>query len=58
MVTPEVLQEPLKTNLEGHPCLLSSGTPDSLVRHRIGHVDGPVRDLLPDLAYPTVAPLG
>ena len=28
------------------------------VRHRTGPVDGPVRDLLPNLAYPTVAPLG
>jgi hypothetical protein len=28
------------------------------VAHRTGPVDGPVRDLLPNLAYPTVAPLG
>jgi hypothetical protein len=35
-----------------------SGAPDSPVRHRTGPVDGPVRDLLPNLAYPTVAPLG
>jgi hypothetical protein len=44
--------------MEGYPCLLSSGAPDSPVRHRIGPVDGPVHDLLPNLAYPTVAPLG
>jgi hypothetical protein len=41
--------EPLETNLEGHPCLLSSGAPDS-------HCSCPVRDLLPFLAYPTVGP--
>jgi hypothetical protein len=29
--------------LEGHPCLLSSGTPDSLVRHRTGPVDCSMR---------------
>jgi hypothetical protein len=28
------------------------------VAHRTGPVDGPVSDLLPNLAYPTVAPLG
>jgi hypothetical protein len=44
--------------MEGYPCLLSSGAPDSLVRHQTGPVDVPVRDLLPNLAYPTVAPLG
>jgi hypothetical protein len=48
----------LKINMEGYPCLLSSGAPDSPVRHRTGPVDGPVLDLLPNLAYPTVAPLG
>jgi hypothetical protein len=44
--------------MEGYHCLLSSGAPDSPVRHRTGPVDCPVRDLLPNLAYPTVAPLG
>jgi hypothetical protein len=44
--------------MEGYPCLLSSGAPDSPVHHRTGPVDGPVLDLLPNLAYPTVAPLG
>jgi hypothetical protein len=34
-----------------------SGAPlDSLVHHRIGPVDSPVHDLLPNLAYPIVAP--
>jgi hypothetical protein len=28
-------------NLEGHPCLLSSGAPDCPVRHRTVTVDGP-----------------
>jgi hypothetical protein len=32
--------------------------PDSPVRHRTGPVDCLVRDLLPNLVYPTVAPLG
>jgi hypothetical protein len=32
----------LKINREGYPCLLSSGAPDSLVRHRTVTVDGPV----------------
>jgi hypothetical protein len=44
--------------MEGYRCLMSSGAPDRPVRHRIGPVDGPVLDLLPNLAYPTVAPLG
>jgi hypothetical protein len=44
--------------MEGYPCLLSSGAPDSPMHHRTGPVDCPVRDLLPNLAYPTVAPLG
>jgi hypothetical protein len=48
----------LEINMEGYPCLLSSGAPDSPVRHRTSPVDGPVRDLLPNLAYPIVAPLG
>jgi hypothetical protein len=29
-------------NKEGYPCLLSSGAPDSPVRHRTVTVDGPV----------------
>jgi hypothetical protein len=44
--------------MEGYPCLLSSGAPDSPVPHQTGPIDGPVRVLLPNLAYPTVAPLG
>jgi hypothetical protein len=32
----------LEANKEGHPCLLSSGAPDSLVRHRTVTVDGPM----------------
>ena len=41
-------------NLEGHPCLLSSGAPDSPVH--TGHY--PVPDLLPKMAKPTVADAG
>jgi hypothetical protein len=44
--------------MEGYPYLLSSGASDSPMRHWTGPVDGPVRDLLPKMAYPTVAPLG
>jgi hypothetical protein len=44
--------------MEGYPCLLSSGAPDSLVRHRTTTVACPVRDFLPNRAQPTVAPLG
>jgi hypothetical protein len=44
--------------MEGYPCLLSSGAPDSPVRHRTGPVDGPVRDCLPNRAQMTVAALG
>jgi hypothetical protein len=36
----------------------SGAPPDSPVRHRTGPIAGPVCDLLPDLAYPTVAPMG
>jgi hypothetical protein len=32
----------VKINKEGYPCLLSSGAPDSPVRHRTVTVDGPV----------------
>jgi hypothetical protein len=48
----------LKINKEGYRCLLSSGAPVCPVRHRIGPVDGLVRDFLPNRAEPTVAPLG
>jgi hypothetical protein len=55
--------------LEGHPCLLSSGAPDSPVRHRtatvacpVHHgtttVACPVRDFLPNRAQSTIAALG
>jgi hypothetical protein len=44
--------------MEGYPCLLSSGAPDSPVCHRTGPVDGPVRDCLPNRAQMTVAALG
>jgi hypothetical protein len=44
--------------LEGHPCLLSSGAPDSPVRHRTATVACPVRDFLPNRAQSTVAALG
>jgi hypothetical protein len=33
----------LESNKEGHPCLLSSGAPDSPVHHRTVSVDDPVR---------------
>jgi hypothetical protein len=42
--------------MEGYPCLLSSGAPDSPVRHRTATVACPVRDFLPNRAQPTVAP--
>jgi hypothetical protein len=32
----------VKINKDGYPCLLSSGAPDSPVRHRTVTVDGPV----------------
>jgi hypothetical protein len=44
--------------MEGYPCLLSSGAPDSPVRHRTGPVACSVRDLLPNRAHLTIAPLG
>jgi hypothetical protein len=44
--------------LEGHPCLLSSGAPDSLVRHRTATVACPVHDFLPNRAQTTVAAPG
>jgi hypothetical protein len=44
--------------MEGYPCLLSSGTPDSPVRHRTTTVACLVRDFLPNRAQPTVAPPG
>jgi hypothetical protein len=44
--------------LEGHPCLLSSGVPDSPVRHRTTTVAYPVRDFLPNRAQTTVAATG
>jgi hypothetical protein len=44
--------------MEGYPCLLSSGAPDSPVRHQTATVACLVRDLLPYRAYPTVAPRG
>jgi hypothetical protein len=37
-------------NLEGHPCLLSSGAPDSPVRHQTSTVACLVRDFLPNHA--------
>jgi hypothetical protein len=40
--------------MEGYSCLLPSGALDSPVRHRIGPVACPVRDLLPCRAHPTV----
>jgi hypothetical protein len=48
----------LKTNKEGYPCLLSSGAPDSPMRHRTCPIDGPVRDCLPNRAQTTVAAPG
>jgi hypothetical protein len=44
--------------MEGYPCLLSSGAPDSPVRHRTATVACSVRDFLPNRAQPTVAPPG
>jgi hypothetical protein len=44
--------------MEGYPCLLSSGTPDSPVHHRTVTVACPVHDLLPNQVHPTVAPPG
>jgi hypothetical protein len=44
--------------MEGYPCLLLSGAPDSLVRHQTSTVACPVRDFLPNRAQPTVAPPG
>jgi hypothetical protein len=44
--------------MEGYPCFLSSGAPDSPVRHRTATVACPVRDFLPNRAQPTVAPPG
>jgi hypothetical protein len=44
--------------LEGHPCLLSSGAPDSLVRHRTATVACLVLDCLPNWAQLTVAASG
>jgi hypothetical protein len=48
----------LKTNKEGYPCLLSSGAPDSPVRHRTTTIACPVRDSLPNRAETIVAALG
>jgi hypothetical protein len=48
----------LKTNKEGYPCLLSSGAPDSPMRHRTCPIDGLVRDCLPNRAQTTVAAPG
>jgi hypothetical protein len=42
--------------MEGYPCLLSCGTPDSQVRHRTATVACPVRDFIPNRAQSTVAP--
>jgi hypothetical protein len=42
--------------MEGYPYLLSSGAPDSPVRHRITTVACPVRDFLLNRAQSTVAP--
>jgi hypothetical protein len=42
--------------MEGYPCLLSSGTPDSPVRRQTTTVACPVRDFLPNRAQSTVAP--
>jgi hypothetical protein len=43
--------------LEGNSCLLSSGAPDSPVRHRTATVVCPVHDFLPKRAQSTVAAL-
>jgi hypothetical protein len=42
--------------MEGYPCLLSSGAPDSPVRHRTTTVACLVHELLQNRAQPTVAP--
>jgi hypothetical protein len=44
--------------LEGHPCLLSIGAPDSLVRHRTATVACLVHEILPNRAQSTVAASG
>jgi hypothetical protein len=44
--------------MEGYPCLLSCGAPDSPVSHRSDTVACPVRDFLPNRAQSTVAPAG
>jgi hypothetical protein len=44
--------------LEGHPYLLSSGAPDSPMRHRTTTVACPVRNFLPNWAQTTVAAPG
>jgi hypothetical protein len=44
--------------MEGYPCLLSIGAPNSLVRHRTATVACQVRDFLPNRAQTTVAPQG
>ena len=44
--------------MEGYPCLLSSGAPDSPVRHRTATVACLVRDFLPNRAQTTVAAPG
>jgi hypothetical protein len=44
--------------LEGHPCLLSSGAPDSPVRHRTATVACSVLDFLPNRAQSTLAASG
>jgi hypothetical protein len=42
--------------MEGYPCLLSSGAPDSPVRHRTTTVACPVRDFLSNWAQSNIAP--
>jgi hypothetical protein len=42
--------------MEGYPCLLSSGAPDSPVHHRTATIACPVRDFLLNRAQSTVAP--
>jgi hypothetical protein len=44
--------------MEGYPCLLSSGAPDSAVRHQTATIACPVRNFLPNRAQSTVAPTG
>jgi hypothetical protein len=44
--------------MEGQSCVLSSGAPDSLVRHRIATVACLVRDFLPNREKSTVAAPG